>query len=501
MTSTYTPLSTRFPEVDAAQVFAMIIDGQNVPSSDGRTFRCVDPFEDAEWGHIPSATEADVDAAVAAARRAFPGWAATSPWARAELFRTWSALIREYAAELARLQVHENGKTITEMTYASQGMATHLDYAAQIALTLHGSTVAPMMPGHSAWSVRVPIGVVAAIAPWNNPLGLLTAKVFPALAAGNTVVIKPSEVTPVSTIRLVQLAHEAGIPAGVINVVTGAGPVGAALAGHPGIDKVGFTGSTSTGRKVAAAASSHLAKVTLELGGKGAHIVFADANLTKAVEGLATGILSGTGQACNAGSRIFLHEEIRDEVLERLKERLAAVRIGDPLDPSNEIGPLASRAQFAKVTSYFDIAQSEEHTALIQGAGRGTDLPGISGGLFVEPTLYDTPDRLSRLRREEIFGPVASVITFSSEDEVIELANDSEFGLVAGLWTQDLDRARRVAGRLESGVVWINTWRAFSFNMPFGGRKDSGIGHELGIDEVSEYTEEKAIWLGPDQSS
>ncbi|MET0887710.1 MAG: aldehyde dehydrogenase family protein [Mycetocola sp.] len=330
---------------------------------------------------------------------------------------------------------------------------------------------------------------------------MLTAKLFPALAAGNTVVIKPSEVTPVSTIRLVQLAHEAGIPAGVINVVTGAGPVGAALARHPGVDKVGFTGSSSTGRKVAEAASSHLAKVTLELGGKGAHIVFDDASLAHAVEGLATGILSGTGQACNAGSRIFLHEAIRDEVLERLKKRLAAVKIGDPLDPSTEIGPLASRAQYAKVTSYFDIARAEERTALIQGAGKGADLTGVTSGLFVEPTLYDTPDRLSRLRQEEIFGPVASVITFSSEEEVIELANDSEFGLVSGLWTRDLDRARRLAGRLETGVVWINTWRAFSFNMPFGGRKNSGIGHELGLDAVSEYTEQKAIWLGPDQSS
>jgi len=491
---------TRFPEFDAEQSYSMIIDGEHVAAADGRTFRCLDPFEDAEWGYVPIATEADVDRAVAAARRAFPAWADTSPWARLEIFLRWSALLREHSAELARLQVHENGKTITEMTLAAGSLAASLDHLAQSALSIHGATVAPVMPGHEAWSVRVPLGVVGAIAPWNNPLGLLASKLFPALVSGNTIVIKPSEVTPVSTIRLVELAHEAGVPAGVVNVVTGDGAVGAALSNHPDLDKVAFTGSSATGRKVAEAAGRNLARVTLELGGKGANIVFADADIPHAVEGLATGILAGTGQACNAGSRIFLHEDVREEVLEKLKARLAAVRIGDPLDPTNEIGPLASRAQYRKVTGYFQVAADEPSTSLIQGARKGTEIPDVAAGLFVEPTLVDTPDRNSRLRREEIFGPVASVITFRTEDEVVAAANDTEFGLVSGLWTRDLDRARRVSKRLDTGVVWINTWRAFSGNVPFGGRKASGIGHELGLDPFADYTELKAVWLGPDQS-
>jgi aldehyde dehydrogenase (NAD+) len=493
-------VNTRFPEFDPEQRYGMIIDGESVAAADGQVYRCVDPFEDAEWGYVPLASAADVDRAVRAARAAYPAWSATSPFARLELFRRWGQLIRDHASELARLQVHENGKTIAEMSMVPAALAQGAEFSANYALTLHGETITPIMPGHTAWTERVPIGVVAAIAPWNNPLGLLQWKLFGALASGNTIVVKPSEVTPVSTIRLIELALEAGFPPGVVNVVTGAGATGAALVEHPDIDKVAFTGSTATGRSIAQAIAPRLIRATLELGGKGANIVFEDADLDRAAQGVLTGIIAGTGQACNAGSRILIQSSVRDEVLNRLQRLLADVVIGDPLDSATQIGPLASRPQYQKVTGYFDIAESEEATSLLVGGRCGTDVPGVTRGLFVEPSLYATPDRGSRLRREEIFGPVGSIITFDTEDEAVQIANDTEFGLVGGLWTRDLDRARRVSRQIDTGVVWINTWRAFSPNVPFGGRKVSGLGHEMGLDIFDEYTEPKAYWHGPDNS-
>lgn len=500
MTTAQHRSSTRFADIDPTSSYRMIIGAERPESVTGRTFRCVDPFEDIEWGYVPEASAEDVDRAVSAAADAFPAWSTMLPIMRAELFTQWASLIREHAEELALLQVHENGKTLNEMRMVAHSLPAGAIFAGQMALTLHGVTVTPNMPGHDSWTSRVPLGVVAAITPWNNPLGLLQAKMFPALAAGNTMVIKPSEVTPVSTVRLIELALEAGFPPGVINVVTGGPEAGAALVAHPRIAKVAFTGSTSTGRKIAAVTGPNLIRASLELGGKGANIVFPDADLDRAVAGVVTGVIAGTGQACNAGSRILLHESIRDEFIERLRIAFADVVIGDPLDPSTEIGPLASRPQYAKVTGYFEIAKDEAQTSLVCGARAGTDLPGVRQGLFVEPTLFDTPDAASRIRVEEIFGPVGAIITFATESEAIQIANESEFGLVSGVWTRDIDRARRFAKALDVGVVWINTWRAFSNNVPFGGRKASGVGSEMGIDAFDEYTEVKAIWLGPEST-
>jgi aldehyde dehydrogenase (NAD+) len=499
MTIAEAPVSVRFAEFDPERRYAMVIGGALVPSVTGRTFRCVDPFENLEWGHVPEASAEDVDRAVQAAAAAFPAWSETPAIKRLEHFRAWAALLRREASALARTQVHENGKTYSEMSMAAASLAATAEFCANYALTLHGVTVQPYMAGHDAWTNRAPLGVVAAITPWNNPLGLLQWKLFPALATGNTIVIKPSEVTPVSTLRLAELALEAGFPPGVINVVTGAGEAGAALVAHPKVAKVAFTGSTATGKRISESIAPRLIRASLELGGKGANIVFPDANMDRAVAGVVTGITAGTGQACNAGSRILVHEAIHDEVLDRVRAALAHVVIGDPLDSATHIGPLASRAQYAKVTGYLDIAAGEEGTTLLHGARRGAEIPGVERGLFVEPTLYATPQRDSRIRSEEIFGPVGALMTFASEEEAIQLANDTEFGLVSGLWTRDVDRARRVAKRLDVGVVWINTWRAFSGNVPFGGRKSSGVGHEMGLDWFDEYTEPKAIWLGPDQ--
>jgi aldehyde dehydrogenase (NAD+) len=489
-------ITARFPEFDAEIEYGLFIGGEYVTSRGDETFRCFDPYEEVQWGYLPVATADDVDDAVGAARAAFPDWAATSVAVRAEVLRKLGNLLRDNIEELARIQVHENGKTITEMRVVTGMLPGFADYVAQLAIADHGITVEPTVPGHDAWTVHEPIGVVAAISPWNNPLVLLAWKVFPALAAGNTVVVKPSEVTPVSTLRLAELAREAGLPPGVFNVITGAGATGAALVEHPDIDKVAFTGSTATGSAIAGVAARRVLRTTLELGGKGAQIVFDGADLSRAVSSLVAGLIAGTGQACNAGSRLLVQDSIYDEVIERLGPALAAVRIGDPLDPETQVGPLASRPQYGKVTSYLDIAAADGATRLLAGGRRGTEVPGVEHGLFVEPTVYSTPDPRSRVRREEIFGPVGSVIRFATEREAVEIANDTEFGLVAGLWTQDVDQARRVSRGLQAGVVWINTWRAFSNNVPFGGIKRSGIGRELGPDLLHEYTQVKSVWLG-----
>ncbi|AFR28788.1 aldehyde dehydrogenase family protein [Arthrobacter sp. Rue61a] len=490
-----TTQSTRFPEVDRDQTYELLINGAWTPSLSGETFRCFDPYDDLEWGHVPVAGAEDVARAVDAARHAFTTWSVTPALTRSSILNRWAQLIMENLETLARLQVHENGKTITEMRGATGSVANSAEYFGHLSLGAVGSTLEPFMPGHEAWTLRQPIGVIAAIAPWNNPLGLLGWKLFPALAAGNTIVIKPSEITPVSTLFLARLGVEAGIPAGVVNIVTGPGTTGAALVKHPGIDKIAFTGSTATGGAIAEIAARRFLRTTLELGGKGAQIVFADADLDAASSSLVTGIVAGTGQACNAGSRLLVQRAVYNEVIDAVRTKIGQVRIGDPLDPASIIGPLASRPQFEKVTGYLDLAR-DEGCELIAGGRAGRDVPGIETGRFVEPTLYATPDERSRIRREEIFGPVGAVIPFDDEDDAIAIANETEYGLVAGLWTKDVSRAHRASRRLESGVVWINTWRAFSTNVPFGGMKHSGLGRELGPDALNEYTETKSIWLG-----
>jgi acyl-CoA reductase-like NAD-dependent aldehyde dehydrogenase len=462
--------------------------------ADGRaTLTCVDPFDGSSWGTVPIASAEDIDAAVAAARAAMPAWAAAAPTARGHHLRRFAALLEAAIDELIELQVHENGKLKAEIARGTHGFVAQATHFAGLAPTVHGQTVTTSQPGMVAYTLREPLGVVAAITPWNTPLGLLGWKLFPALAAGNTIVIKPSEVTPASTVRVVELADEAGLPPGVVNVVTGYGDVGAALVAHPGVDKVAFTGSTATGRAIARSVGERLGRVSLELGGKGAQIVFADADIDGAVEGVMTGLFAGGGQACNAGPRVLVERPVLDELVTRVVARIAELRLGDPLDAGTTLPPVACRAQWERVTSFLDLA-SREHATVLTGGATPSD-PRLAAGYFVEPTLYADVAPSSQLLRDEIFGPVGVVIPFDGDDEAVEVANDTEYGLVAGCWTESLRRAHRLIGRLDAGVVWVNTWRSFDPVMPFGGHKQSGLGHELGLDALDAYTQAKAVWI------
>jgi acyl-CoA reductase-like NAD-dependent aldehyde dehydrogenase len=484
--------ANRRPPAVSERQFHMLIDGAWTTGIGGRSFSCVDPFTEEEWGCVPEAAAADVDAAVQAARRAFDkrGWSQLPAAGRAALLRRLGQLIATNADRLVRQQIWENGKLISEMGPGIQVLERTCYFYAGLAETLHGATMPPTAPNFMTYTLREPIGVVAAITPWNSPLLLLGWKLFAALAAGNTVVIKPSEITPTSTLILAELAIEAGFPAGVINVVTGHGdPAGSTLVNHPGIDKIAFTGSTSTGAKIGVAAAARHARVSLELGGKSPNIIFSDADLSNAVNGVMAGVFAATGQTCMAGSRVLIESAVYDEVADLLVSRARRMRAGDPLDLSTQLGPLASRAQLAKVLRYFELGESEGLSLLTGGAR--IDRPGF----FVEPTVFGDVKNTCRLAREEIFGPVAALIRFDGEDEATAIANDTPFGLAAGVWTGNVQRAHRMISRLRAGTVWVNNYRMVSYSMPFGGFKQSGIGREMGIEALHEYTEVKSVWI------
>lgn len=481
--------------IDPTSEYRMLIGGEWTESGSGRVFSCADPYTGESWGSIPDADSLDVDRAVTAARRAFEygEWPKLSPAARSEALRRLASAIDEHAEELARVQVHENGKLITEMLPGTRWLAEQCRFSAGLGETLRGYTVDTGIPNITTYTIREPVGVVAAITPWNSPLGLLGFKLFPALAAGCTAVVKPSEITPVSTLRLAELCQEVGLPDGVINVVTGGVDAGQALVEHPNVDKIAFTGSTATGKWIAQAAGDRLADVSLELGGKSPSIVFPGLDLEQVVHGIMGGIYSASGQTCIAGSRIIVHESIYDDVVSLLVERSRRLRLGDPLDPSTQIGPLASRRQLEKVLGYIELGLAEGGHALTGGGRPSTE--SLANGCFVEPTVFVDVDIDCRIAQEEIFGPVACVWRFADEADAVRLANHTSYGLAGAVWTGDLGQAHRMIRSIRAGTVWVNTYRVGHHAMPFGGYKQSGLGREVGLDALDAFTEVKSVWI------
>ncbi|MCB0991289.1 MAG: aldehyde dehydrogenase [Acidimicrobiales bacterium] len=481
------------------QTYDLFIDGQFVAPASGEYIDSDNPYTGEIWARVARGTAADVDAAAAAAKAASVGWAATTPTQRGRLLYKLADLIERDAQRLGEVEVRDNGKLIAEMAGQTMATAGWYRYYAGLADKVEGSVIPLDRPGVLNYTKHEPLGVVGLITAWNSPLLLLSWKLPAALAAGNTAVIKPSEFTSASTLEFVKLFEEAGFPPGVVNVVTGFGhEAGQAMIDHPDIVKIAFTGSDGTGQRIYESAAKHLKKVTLELGGKSPNIVFDDAELEAAVMGVISGIFAATGQTCIAGSRALVQRSVHDAFVERLVEVASSAVIGDPMSYDTHVGPVTTEPQFQKVLDYIRIAQKGGATCVL-GGDRYTG-PGSSGTRFVQPTIFTNVSNDMRIAQEEVFGPVLSIIGFDTEEEAIEIANDVNFGLAAGVWTQNIGRAVRVADAVKAGTVWVNTYRAVSFNSPFGGYKRSGLGRESGIEGIKEYLQTKSVWIAQDSS-
>ncbi len=483
-------------EANTPRKYQLFIDGQWVDAESGKTFTTANPATGEDLAEVSEADKADIDKAVIAARRAFEGkWSKMSARDRGRILYKLSKLIEEHSSELAALETADNGKPIKESTYVDlPQVAENFEYFAGWATKIEGETIP--VPGQMFnYTLREPVGVCGQIIPWNFPLLMAAWKLAPALAAGNTVVLKPAEQTPVTAMELGKLIQEAGFPEGVVNIVPGYGETaGAALAAHPGIDKIAFTGSTEVGKLIAKAAAENLTKVSLELGGKAPNIVFADADMDQAVNGAMMGIFFNQGQVCCAGSRLFVEEKVKDEFLGRLKEKASRINVGDPMDKATHMGPQVSAEQLSRIKSYVDVAQKEGATVL--SGGESPKLEGaFQNGYFFQPTIFSDVNNQMRVAQEEIFGPVVSVITFRDEDDLIKQANDTIYGLSAGIWTRDITRAHRFAKEIKAGVVWINTFNMFNAASPFGGYKQSGYGREMGKHALEMYTHVKSVWV------
>ena len=474
----------------------LFIGGEFVESLGGGTLEVLNPHDCSVLAEVAEARAEDVDRAVAAATAAFPAWSASPPAERGRLLLRLADAIEGHADELAELESLDTGHPLRD----TRGLdvprtAATFRYFGGMADKVQGSVI-PVEPGFLNYVERVPLGVVGQIVPWNFPLMFCSWKMGPALAAGNTVVLKPAELTPLSSLRIAELAAEVGIPAGVVNVVPGYGATaGQRLAEHPDVAKIAFTGSTATGRGIVEASAGNLKRVQLELGGKGANIVFADADLEAAVGGSAFAAFHNQGQACIAGSRLILHEDIATEFLDRFVALARSIRLGYPLDPATEMGPLTSPLHRDRVLSYVKVALDEGAEVLTGGEAPGT--APLARGCYVEPTVVRA-DPSSRVSQEEVFGPFVTVTTFRSDDEAIALANGTEYGLGGGLWTRDLSRAHRVGRAIRSGMVWVNAYKRVNPGSPFGGVGRSGYGREMGFEAMHEYTEAHSVWVNVD---
>jgi aldehyde dehydrogenase (NAD+) len=471
--------------------YDLLIDGSRRPAVSGQYFETINPATERRIAQVAEAGPADIDAAVASARSAFEGiWSQMRAAERGNLLLRLADLIRRDQDELIELESLDSGKPVS--TIRRQDLPAVLDtltYYAGWADKINGQVI-PARPDALTYTVREPMGVVGAIIPWNFPLMIGMWKLAPALACGCTVVLKPAELTPLTALKIGELALAAGFPPGVLNVVPGFGKsAGAALVDHPEVDKITFTGSPNVGREILRGAAGNLKRVTLELGGKSANIIFPDADVETAVKAAASGIFFNTGQVCSAGSRILVHDDIYDEVVERLVARAKSIRIGDPLETSTAMGPLVSETQLNRVMGYIDIGKTEG-AKVATGGGR-VDGPGY----YVQPTVFADVEHDMRVSQEEIFGPVAAVTRFRDEQDAIRLANGTCYGLAAGVWSADIGRAHRLIARLKAGTVWVNTYGPTDVRLPWGGARDSGFGREHGDAAIENFTEPKAVWI------
>ena len=475
----------------------LFINGEFVDAIGGHRLPVVNPHDGSLITEIAEGRQADIDLAVAAAKAAFTKWKAVAAAERGRLLLKLADALEANSEEFAQLESLNTGHPIKDSRFLDvPRTAACFRYFGGMADKIQGD-VMPVEPGFLNYVVREPLGVVGAIVPWNFPLMFCSWKMGPALAAGNTIVLKPSELTPLTSLRLAELMREVGFPNGVVNIVPGFGhTAGERLATHSDVAKIAFTGSTTVGRRIVEYSSSNLKRVQLELGGKGANIVFNDANIVAAINGSAFAIFHNQGQACIAGSRLILQEEIAEEFISKFVALAKSIKIGNPLDPATEMGPLTSAMHRDRVLDFVKVAVDEGGEILT--GGKSPDDPALRNGCYVLPTIVRVRNNESRVCHEEVFGPFVTVTTFKTEQEALEIANSTEYGLGGGLWTNDLSRAHRVASQIRSGMVWINSYKRVSPNSPFGGTGKSGYGREMGFEAIREYTEAKSIWVNVD---
>lgn len=474
--------------------YQMLIDGHWVDAEDGGRFESFSPATGEAWASIPEATAGDVERAVTAAHRAFTDgeWARATPTARGKYLRRLADLLADHSEELGRIETVDTGKMLKETRWQAKYIAEFFHYYAGCADKIQGATLPIDKPDMYAFTLREPLGVVAAVVPWNSQLFLVAVKLGPALAAGNAVVLKASEHASAAMLEFGRLIEAAGFPPGVVNIVTGHGdPCGRVLTSHPLVQRISFTGGPASARQVIRNSAENFAQVSLELGGKSPFVVFEDADLESAVNGSIAGIFGASGQSCVAGSRLYLQEKIADRFLADMTSQAQSIRIGDPLDPETQMGPLATTAQLSRIEAEVAEAQSQGGK-LLTGGKRPTHL---NRGWYYEPTIIECPDQKLRIVDTELFGPVLSVLRFKSEEEVIGLANDTRYGLAAGVFTRNGARALRVTRRIRAGIVWVNTYRVVSPIAEFGGFKESGYGRESGLQAIYDYTRPKTVWI------